>query len=139
MPKKRRTGNYTFNSYWCHWSRVLLRPTSFETLLAQGFDEQTAKHLAGSYVEVDITPINGWERGDVDRIRSINIRVHMTIRREQDVDTNILPGPVRSDMEKHLGEKLTRKILSEDFLSQINWTKHSRLSNGGCSFERCKV
>jgi hypothetical protein len=41
-------------------------------------------------------------------------------------------------MVKHLGEELTHRLLTEDFLSQIDWGRYDRNDNGGCNLEDCK-
>lgn len=113
-------------SYWGTYSRVLSLP-----------DE----NARGSFIELDLTPINGFGGDDNDEyikgiwrreISSIQIRAHGTMRDKRDEDMKELPPHVFAKMVLHLGEELVNRLLSEDFMSQIDLDKlHVYDDHGG--------
>jgi len=85
-------------------------------------------------VEVNLTPIpccpsSTWE-ADVAPIR---IRAHSTMRGEGDLGMKEPPLEILAEMKTHLGEALVHRLLTEDFLSQIDWDKYAAVNNGGAN------
>lgn len=111
---------FHYSSYWRSWSRVL-----------------STDHPHGPFVEVDFTPIGGGVGADWSKVRSISIRTHCTPRDAGDIDQDILPDEVWDEMVKGLGYDIAYQLVSEDFLSQIDWDLHKRHSNGGCPLALC--
>ena len=110
-------------AYWGTWSRILKADYPF--------------------VEVDLTPINphwhGRVRFDVwEKVRQINIRQHGTSRDKADEFHLELPDKMRAFMVDGLGEELTHRLLTEDFLSQIDWNKYDLpgVCNGGAPLSK---
>jgi hypothetical protein len=101
-----------WDSYWGTYSRSLGKIGDYDK------------------VEVDLTPVNGWTNIDgeeglnVAKVRSINIRRHCTAMDRGDRYLNLLPQQVHHAMIEHLGLDLTRRLLTEDFLPQIDWDKY---------------
>jgi hypothetical protein len=87
---------FYFQGKYCNWWRVL---------------PHESKHLA-----VELTPINGFEWDEIARIR---------IREFPDfmggLNVAELPPDVRRQMARHLGAELVDRLLSEDFLSSVDW------------------
>lgn len=110
---------YHYSSYCGTWSRVLGR-MDFYT------------------VEVDLTPVNG-DRGDWGRVKGVWIRAHCTSRDRRDVDDHILPSDVWNWLGDRVGAEARHRLVTEDFLSQIDWRKYDEAKNGGCAFDRCKA
>ena len=116
-------GMFHYSSYWGTWSRVL-----------------STSDPNGPFVEVNLTPTNGWNRGysfedDVSRIR---IRFHGTVRDRNDKVVPVLPDYVKEGMIKHLGAELTERLLTEDFYSQIDYVLYRKHCNGGALFDQIK-
>jgi hypothetical protein len=105
-------------TYWRRWSRIL-----------------STNHQQGHFVEVNLTPIRSWEE-DVSHIR---IRLHGTARDPSDKLVTELPPEVKSNMINHLGEELTSRLLTEDFLSQIDWERFKVKNNGGAKLEDINI
>ena len=109
---------FFYSSYWKTWSRVL------------------SGGRAGSSVELNLTPTN-WrvaDQGQWDsKVRPIRIRRHSTGMDRGDKLVDTLTAEVRAVMVKHLGADLTARLLTEDFMSQINWEKYHRVCNGGAN------
>jgi len=92
---------FHYSSYWRNWSRVL-----------------STNHPSGPFVEVDLTPINGWNcsyQGHVDKVRSVNIRRHGTARNKRDFDVAKLPADVIYQMHDHLGRSLQKNCFMPIF------------------------
>lgn len=110
-----------FNAYWRTYSRVLT------------FTDGPG---ACRQVEVNLTPIpccysSSWEN-DVAPIR---IRAHCTARHEGDLGMKEPPPEVLAEMKAHLGDDLVHRLLTEDFLSQIDWDKYESVRNGGANLQ----
>lgn len=110
---------FVYCSYWYTWSRVL-----------------SEKHPHGPFVEVNLTPIpnchsSSWKSD----VASIHIRFHGTAREENDREVAELPAEIRELMVKNIGEELTKRLLTEDFLPQIDYKLYCRHNNGGANFE----
>ena len=123
-----------FFGYWRAWSRVLQ-----DGNLRDGHDRFI------DFVEVDLTPVGGWGSKNCpvlpDRfelVKGINIRRHMTGRSRGDIEVDTLPPEVVAQMIEHLGTNLVVRLLTEDFLPQIDWGKYKKVNNGGASFESIK-
>ena len=110
-----------FCSYWGVWSRVL------------GWE-------GGRYVEVNLTPIpacysSSWKTDVIP----IVIRRHGTARDwnggRGDISTNQLPLHILEAMHTALGAELTDRLLTEDFLSQIDWSRYEKSNNAGAPLD----
>lgn len=112
---------FIYSSYWGTWSRVL-----------------SERHPNGPFVEVNLTPIphchsSEWQND----VAPIKIRFHGTYNRSDKV-VNELPAPIREEMVKNLGEELTNRLLTEDFLSHIDIELYHKFNNGGADFEKIR-
>lgn len=112
--------SFHYSSYWRSWSRVL-----------------STDHPHGPFVEVDLTPTGG-NTGNWDKVRSVNIRSHGTARDTGDIEQDTLLDEVWDQMVEALGEDVTYRLVSEDFLSQVDWKLYEQHCNGGCAFDLCK-
>ncbi len=114
---------FIYCSYWGTWSRVLSH-----SYRAFGY---------GPYVEVDLTPIlNSYQTWD--HVKRINIRAHGTTMGKNDKITSELPSEVKQKMIENLGAELTERLLTEDFLPQIDWALYAKKCNGGAAFADIK-
>ncbi len=108
---------FVYSDYWRTWSRLL------------GW-------YNGAYVEVNLTPVNSYHprswKIDVEPIR---IRIHRT---EGGKLSYTIPEEVIEKMEEHLGHDLTDRLLTEDFLSHVDYKKYLQCNNGGARFEDIK-
>jgi hypothetical protein len=50
-----------------------------------------------------------------------------------------LPDYVRQDMVQHIGEELTARLLTEDFLREIDWRLFQEKSNGGANLDDIRM
>lgn len=112
--KKARCFHYC--AYWGTWSRIL-------------------SNEKGNVVEVNLTPINScysssWEND----VLPIKFRSHGTSPGDRDRFEKELPAEVLANMKKNLGEELTNRLLSEDFLPQIDVPKGKRNNPQGGGF-----
>lgn len=112
---------FVFNSYWRTWSRVL---------------NQRCTRSELNTVEVNLTPVNplvvnNW----IDQIEPIIIRSHVTDTSPDGVFVGTLPYEVIIRMEQVLDPALIDRLLHEDFLPQIDWTKYRQHNNGGAKFD----
>ena len=105
---------FVYSSYWRTWSRLLLN--DFDT---------------NKCVELNLTPVgaSGWPR-----VATENIRRHMTKRLANDKIVWVLPKEVEQACREHLGDKLFDKMLTYDYLSEIDWKAYDEASNGGAPF-----
>ena len=119
----KRKAVFHYSSYWGTWSRRILRP---------GEDPM----YPGTYVEINLTPISGYNDWD-QHVAPIIFRMHGTSPDLRDRDEVELPKEVRQRMVENLGEDVTEFILTEDFLPQIDLQKISTWSikrgGGGAS------
>lgn len=108
---------FHYSSYWRSWSRVLL----------ENFD--------GQFVELSLTHVNG----DWEGVKSENIRVHRTPRSAQDKLQTTLPLDMRKAMIANLGSELTSKLLTFDYLPNVDWKAYRSVSNGGAPFNSVRT
>lgn len=108
-------------SYWGTWSRVL------------SYDN-------GYYVEVNLTPINPHHNYEWNALfdRGVVIRKHCTARDRADEEVGELPSHVYENMVSHWGKEHVDRLLTEDFLRQIDWDMYQKHNNGGASFDKIK-
>jgi hypothetical protein len=102
--------------YWHTWSRIL-----------------STRHPQGPYVEVNLTSVSGNKSWETD-VKPIWIRMHCTSRKD-DLIVSELPSEVRERMVAMLGEELTQRLLTEDFLPQIDPELYKEKTNGGAKLE----
>lgn len=115
---------FHYSSYWHTWSRRLA---------------ESNKPLFCGIVEVNLGPIPGCFSSTWDYdVKPIRIRAHGTSSSRGDIDTDVLPESVKEAMVKNLGPELTERLLTYDFLPEIDWEKYNRLCNGGANFEDIK-
>ena len=109
-----QVGGYKFSGYWRTWSRVL-----------------AVDHPEGPFVEVNLTPINSWAWNE--DVRPIRVRAHCTAisRSQGDIFVHELPPAVRTAMVLNLGEELTDRLLTENFLPQIDWVLYRQKRGTG--------
>lgn len=107
---------FVYCEYWRTWSRLL------------GW-------YNGAYVEVNLTPINSDPRNWKIDVEPIRIRIHRT---KIDKLSYTIPEEVVNKMEEHLGCDLTDRLLTEDFLSHVDYKKYLQCNNGGARFEDIK-
>lgn len=106
---------FVYSSYWRTWSRVLLE----------------GKDQTGISVEVDLTEPNGtWSR-----VKTQNIRSHLTPRGNSDILTDVLPEEIRIRLLMNLGEAFVTRLLTYDYLPYIDWNKYKEHCNGGAAFD----
>lgn len=118
---------FHYSGYWGSWSRVL-----------------STDHPRGPFVEVNLTPIPGnisstWD----NHVRPIRIRFHGTARDHSgmpmsDKDVAELPKEIEQAMRRNLGDALTDRLLTEDFLSQIDYDLYAKKCNAGANLEDIK-
>lgn len=106
---------FVYSSYWGTWSRRL-----------------SNNHPSGPFVEVNLTPIkhcysSTWK----DDVAPIRIRFHGTAPSRNDK----LTGELFVAMIDNLGTELVVRLLTEDFLSQIDYQLYTKFNNGGANFE----
>jgi len=114
-------GGFVFSGYWGKWSRGL-----------------AVAHPVGRYIEVNLTPKNDWGWSyDVIKIR---IRAHSTPLdpAKGDIFVMDLPPSIRTLMTAHLGAELTNRLLTEDFVSQVDWALYRQLSGQGPGLEEIR-
>lgn len=112
---------FVYSSYWRVWSRLLLR-----------------QKLGYSAVEIDLTPPDITKADQWQRVADVYIRQHRTAPQAQDRLVSELPDMVLNLMKQSIPDEALQRLLTEDFLPQIDWRAYKMYSNGGCAFERCK-
>lgn len=100
-----------YNSHWRTWSRIL-----------------SAKD--GEFVELNLTHINGhW-----DKVKAETIRRHSTPRSPNDVVQEQLPVIARQALVTMVGAEFANKLLTYDYLSEVDWSKYRNVCSSGASF-----
>jgi hypothetical protein len=113
-----------YSSYWHRWARVL-------------YD------FNGTFVEVDLTPINPSTALNWEKTKNANIRRHCTARDDKDMRyACVQPGSMVysnlvEEMSTHLSKEKIAELLHREFLSEIDWDKYSKYTNGGVFFRDC--
>lgn len=110
--------------YWGTWSRVLLQPGS----MVDG-------RMYGDYLEVNLTPVNGrcdnstqklWD----EQVKPIILRRHCTAPESGEMQAK-LPPMVVTAMIMNVGADLTRRLIADDLLSEIDLEALARKMRGG--------
>lgn len=114
---------FSYCAYWRTWSRIL--------------------HVEnGSYVELNLTPINGFTSRTLDEVKLEVIRNHSTSRSAKDIETDELPEEVIDYMEDNLPIGLTQRLLNFDYLSEVSVEDvrfaNSKSNGGGVPFDVIK-
>ncbi len=114
---------FHYSAYWHCWSRVL-----------------STSHPKGPFVEVNLTALGGdmSDRSWAQQVKPIRIRFHGTARERNDQQTETLPPEVLRIMVQKLGEELVNRLLTEDFLSQIDYDLYRQKCNGGANLADIK-
>jgi hypothetical protein len=112
-------------SYWGTWSRVICPYT----------------HEHG-VIELNLTPVNpGFPHSWAEQIEPIIFRHHGTQLGRRDIWGYIpLPEDWKAFMVEKIGEELTNRLLTEDWLPllDIPKVKWGQPRGGGISFQDCK-
>lgn len=121
---------FCFSAYWGTWSLVLTT--------RHRVGDDVSRPGAGRTVEIDLSPVNGWDRADqgtIDRTVALNMRVHCTAPGARDRLERELPVDVQVNLATHLGWDLVAWLLdpATEILGLVNWAKHAKLSNGGAT------
>lgn len=123
--REKRERIFHYCSYWGTWSRILLN----ERIETQGFYGVAYSTLI---VEINLTPIpacysSTWEKDVVP----IVIREHGTFPDARDKFEKELPSEVIAQMHTFIGQELTQRLLTEDFLAQLDMEKLRKSMRGG--------
>lgn len=106
---------FAYSGYWHTWSRVL----------------RLNHKNPGPFIELNLTPIpasdDTWNRS----VKSIRVRAHGTMSALGDRARKVLPDGIRDSMVWNLGEELTNRLLTEDFMAQIDWSNYDQLNSAG--------
>lgn len=118
----RSNNNNVFHycSYWGNWSRIL---------------QEGTPHNDGRHIEISVTAINGTTEYDWRIIKELRIRAHGTTRSPRDKFVGTLPQHALEHMREWLDAPLIERLLHEDFLHRIDWSKYQKLCNGGSPFD----
>lgn len=104
-----------YSHHWRTWSRVL-----------------EAKN--GEFVELNLTHVNGgW-----DSVLNEVIRHHRTLRGKKDIEQEFLPMFMRQVLVDKVGEDFANRLLTYDYLPEIDWDKYREISNGGAPFNQIR-
>lgn len=103
---------YQYTAYWRTWSRVLL------------------DDFNGQFIELNLTHVNG----DWGGVKNETIRVHSTPRAKDDKVQRELPLAIKQAMIASLGSALCLRLLTFDYLPNIDWTRYKQANNGGASY-----
>jgi len=92
-------------------------------------------HRDGPIIEVNLTPIRG--RSDWDKeVKPIVFRNHCTRDSRGDKNVVELPEGVVESMVTYIGEKLTKRLLNDDLLAEIDTGKLRRMPSGGAPLNK---
>lgn len=113
---------FHYSSYWGTWSRVLTP-------------------YSGNWVlELNLTPVNpSYDRSWEETVRPIIFREHLTALNRQDELTESLPNYTRAHMAERIGEELTTRLLTTDWLPLLNRrrVREGKYGGGGLPFVEC--
>ncbi len=120
------TMRFVYSSYWGTYSRVLQYPTWSR-------EDQKSYQM----IEVNVTPINGVSctLDELDRVRRINIRRHLTQIDAKDEFTNVIPLWWYDQLGSMIGPKRRDFIMFGNIsvMDHIDWVKYNKVNNGGAS------
>lgn len=90
-------------------------------------------------IEINLTPRPGWWSSTWDsEVRCLRLR--SCSRHPNDRVVRILPAHVKNELVKNLGADAAHQLLTEDFLSQINWTLFEAADQeGGVELESIRI
>lgn len=112
---------FRYCGYWHSWTRVL-----------------SENHPKGPCIEVNLTPIpNCYSSTWANDVAPIRIRAKGLSSGDKMADQ--LPEDVKRAMVRNLGAELTERLLTEDFLPQIDWNIYERKCNGGANLEDIRL
>ena len=104
-----------YSNYWRTWSRVL-----------------EAKN--GEFIELNLTHVNG----DWTAVKNETIRKHSTQRNAKDIEQEHLPYAAKQALVAVVGESLATRLLTHNYMSEIDWERHPYIVNGGVSFNELR-
>ncbi len=110
---------FHYSAYWMSWSRQLDR-------------------LPGFFEGMDVVEVNLIDLQRPAETKDVWIRRHGTAPGRNDLLVKELPAKVVAEMHRLYGVEATHRLLTEDFLPQIDWNKYRKVSNGGASLASCK-
>ena len=140
---------FNYSSYWGVYSRVLHSPgRKHSNVDLPAFE-------SGSYIEVNLTPVNGWptdnevwkrkiygEQGFAEhvehqlaQVKFCRIRCHLTARDKKDETVTELPSNVLDGMNNNLQKSLVVFLLTSYILQLIDWDKYRKVCNGGADLK----
>lgn len=119
---------FHYSAYWGTYSRVLSNDHKLP---------EFPNHM-GSIVEVNLTPVNPYHQEGWDRNKNIIIRRHGTSPDKKDQFYAVLPPEIWKLLDTKFGKELRHRLVTEDFLSQIDWDKHRKVCNGGAALADCR-
>jgi hypothetical protein len=109
---------YRYDAYWQMWKLVL-----------------------SDNVTIDLTPFQGWERGDIERHRGIVVRREDQTRNRLDRNAEQLPAEIRWKVAEFFGDKVTSWLLEndQDLMDLIDWKKFDQHDDeGACLYDIIK-
>lgn len=109
---------FVFSNYWRTWSRLLAVPANPSVYVAS----------------VVLTPINGFRDYTLANVQKETLHPFHGYLPKENIAQTTLPTLVRKEMEKHLGESLTKRLMTYEYLSEINAEEIEQAckkSNGG--------
>jgi len=111
-----KTGKFRWTAYWRMWSIVLLE----------------SSNDGSAIVEMDISGPDE----DIDKIRSLNVRMHQTSPMRGDKTVDQLPAEWAHKIADQMGEKTASFIQNNEpaeILAMIDFNKFRMKDNGGAS------
>lgn len=118
---------FHYCAYWGTYSRILSNDHRLP---------EFPNHL-GSIVEVNLTPVNPYYQEGWDRNKDIIIRRHGTSPGKNDQFYAVLPPEIWKLLDTKYGKELRHRLVTEDFVSQIDWNKYHKACNGGAKLADC--
>jgi hypothetical protein len=123
---------YHYCSYWGTWSRRLIDNLDLSLC-------DKASWLPGPIVEVNLTPIgdcrysqqSAWD----EEVAPVIVRSHCTASSGRDEDVDELPQEVIDNITHFLGVDFMKRLLADDFMSQIDEKKLSKHPVGGARLD----
>lgn len=110
---------FVFNAHWRSWNRII------------SYDPSTKE-----FIELGLTHVNGnW-----DHVVAETIRRHRVPLKKGDFMAEVLPAAVRSAADYRLGAHVVNRLISYDYLSNIDFGKFDQLEkgHGGVPFARVR-